>query len=103
MYDRLKEAVLYKGYEPKRREWELCDDSGYSLAHVYARVKHLPSDFPYYELEDDDGTTVLEVAATFGHLPVHVRTYGDITKIASQHVADKAWKIHKDRINRLVK
>lgn len=69
-FDKIVEKVLCFDYLPSEDEWALCDENGWTVAHVYAGRRILPGSFTQYALSDNKGCTVAHHAAAHRHLPV---------------------------------
>lgn len=66
--DRLSQAMyglLPEGFT----EWDLADDTGWSVAHTAVMFGHLPKDFDRWDIANEDGWTVAHEAAYRGKLP----------------------------------
>ena len=77
-FEKIVERVLCFDYLPNKGEWSLCDDNGWTIAHVYASRKKLPSSFTEFDLADHKGYTVAQHAAANNTLPNHFSDWGKL-------------------------
>ncbi len=70
-YEQVVEKVLCFDYLPSGEEWALADENGWTVAHVYAGKKRLPTSFDQYALTDITGCSVAHQAAAYGNLPIN--------------------------------
>lgn len=102
-YERLREAVLFKKYRPRKNEWRICDDEGYSLAHLYATKAPPPEDMDILLMADHSGLTVIQVAASHGNLHC-VKDKRDLEKMGlSPELVTAVWEAHLSYVRECLK
>jgi hypothetical protein len=76
-YDYFAE-LAYKGLLPEGfSNWGLCDEDGWTIAHMAAHWGNLPLDFDMWELVDNDGRTVAHEALEEDHIYMVISILGD--------------------------
>jgi hypothetical protein len=69
-YDRAATTLYVIEALIRKRQWELKDDYGRTVAHAAARGGHLPPGFGQWDLRDNAGVTVAHEEACYGRLPL---------------------------------